>query len=133
MLRQGTRRKEESARNRFFKRQKPFVKGLYDKIFQISGLLCIWVDDGTHFLASEKEDMLVRRNTAQSIVLSVEHLLRSIAILFLPVLGGRLKVNLWIVYFIVVIIPIVKSSKNIYFILPFFSNLSKHYVLKWFL
>ena len=94
MLRQGTRRKEESARNRFFKRQKPVVSCLYDKTFQISSLLCIWVDDGTHFLAFEKEDMLVRRNTAQSIVLSADYRLQSIAISFLPVLGERLKVNL---------------------------------------
>lgn len=74
-----------------------------------------WVDGWTHFLASKKEDMLVRRNTAQSIVLSADYLLRSIAISFLPLLGGRTKVKLWIVYFIVVIILIVKSSEKYIF------------------
>ena len=87
---------------------------------------------GLVFLLTEKQDEFVRKNAAQSFVLSLLLMVLTglcSVVPFLRVAGvaslGVLGAALWILL-------IVKSSRGVYYRLPFVSDLSEKYVLDWF-
>lgn len=87
---------------------------------------------GLAFLLLEKQDDFVRRNAAQSFVLSISlTLLMALCSVFpfLEIVGtaslGLFGVVLWLLL-------IVKSARGVYYKLPVVSDYSEKYVLEWF-
>ena len=87
---------------------------------------------GILFLAAEKNDEFVRKSAAQSFVLSVIAMLFRIFFSLIPIIGSILVIIFDIFFMILLLFLIIKASKNIYFKLPFISDLSEKYVLDWF-
>ncbi len=87
---------------------------------------------GILFLAAEKKDEFVRKSAAQSFVLSVVAMLFRVFFSFVPIIGSILVIIFDIFFMILLLFLIIKASKNIYFKLPFISDLSEKYVLDWF-
>lgn len=87
---------------------------------------------GILFLAAEKKDEFVRKSAAQSFVLSVVAMLFRIFFSLVPIIGSILVIIFDIFFMILLLFLIIKASKNIYFKLPFISDLSEKYVLDWF-
>ena len=87
---------------------------------------------GVLFLAAEKKDEFVRKSAAQSFVLSVVAMLFRIFFSLVPIIGSILVIIFDIFFMILLLFLIIKASKNIYFKLPFISDLSEKYVLDWF-
>ena len=87
---------------------------------------------GILFLKTKKKDEFVRKSAAQSFVLSVVAMLFRVFFSFVPIIGSILVIIFDIFFMILLLFLIIKASKNIYFKLPFISDLSEKYVLDWF-
>ena len=84
------------------------------------------------FLATEKNDVFVRKSAAQSIVLSLAAMLFRNFFLLIPLVGAYIVIIFDIFFLAILIFLIVQVSKNIHFKLPIISEIAEKYVLHWF-
>lgn len=87
---------------------------------------------GILFLATEKDDEFVRKSAAQSLILSLTAMFFRNFLILMPLIGNYLTLFFDIFFVVLLVFLIMKASKNIYYKLPFISEISERYVLHWF-
>ncbi len=87
---------------------------------------------GIFFLIIEKENEFVRKSAAQSIVLGLTAVLTHNFLLFLPLIGRNMATIFDVLFLLLLIFLVIKALNNIYFKIPFISDISEKYIIHWF-
>ena len=88
---------------------------------------------GVYFLITEKNNDFVRKNAAQAFTLGALGLLLCAIVKTIPFLGGLLYVLTLLLFLALWVFSILKSLNRVYYRLPFISDISEKYVVKWFI